>query len=60
MPRAFLKIDQPDQDHNVLANFCFLSRADHRTLGGIDQSIAATCRTTAARLLGVAMTQASR
>lgn len=41
MPKAFLKSSNQTQTHNetCLANFCFLSRADNRELGGVAPSI---------------------
>lgn len=39
MPKAFLKATkQQDPDENVLANFCFLSRADNQEVGGVAPS----------------------
>lgn len=39
MPRAFLRGAYQGQiDDSVLANFCFLSRSDNRTLGGVAPS----------------------
>jgi hypothetical protein len=35
MPKAFLaESGQTQRSENVLANFCFIARADNRTLGG--------------------------
>ncbi len=40
MPRDFLKVSgQTEIGDSVLANFCFLSRADNRTLGGDAPSV---------------------
>lgn len=44
-PKSFLRIEYQDEDNplpykeNCLANFCFLSRADNKTLGGDAPSI---------------------
>ncbi|WP_210246550.1 hypothetical protein, partial [Methylobacterium sp. WL12] len=41
MPRSFVKTSAQDEhfSENVLANFCFLSRADNRKLGGDASSV---------------------
>ena len=40
MPKDFLKTsEQRDYGENILANLCFLSRADNRTLGGAAPSV---------------------
>jgi hypothetical protein len=40
MPKAFLSAsNQNDRDPNLLANFCFIARADNRAIGGVAPSI---------------------
>jgi hypothetical protein len=40
MPKAFLAAsNQNDTDPNLLANFCFIARADNRAIGGVAPSV---------------------